>query len=573
MSTRLTLVIASLALCGVLAAQGRRPAYEPGRIVVQERAGADPEAVAAALSVIRGRTTKHISQIRHQVIELSEAQVDRTIRYLLDTGLFSVAERDGKAYVENTPNDPSFLAQWHLGAINAATAWNTTVGSATPIAVIDSGIDLTHPDLVGRIGPGWNFLTGTSNTQDDQGHGTATAGVIAATTNNGVGLSGVTWSNPIMPLVVVDSTGSASYSNIASAITYAADHGARIINISIGGTASSSTLQNAINYAWGKGSVVFAAAGNNASTVPMYPAACTYAVAVAATDNYNALASFSDYGSWIDLSAPGVNILTLVSGGSYGYWYGTSFSSPIAAGVGALVLAANPSLSASALVSVLEQNADNIGSSSIFGYGLVDAAKAVAAAGTAPKATPAVSISAPASNSSVSGTVSVTGSASDSLGITSVSLYCDGSMVSSTSASNFSIPWNSASVTSGTHTLTVMAVDAGGNSGSTSIAVSVPAPPAPVKDTTPPVIQITSPSNGSRIPNNGQVTIDASASDNVGVVQVSIYVDGVQVYTGTSAPYTAHWNAKKVSNGNHTISATAWDAAGNHSTASIFVVQ
>ena len=145
------------------------------------------------------------------------------------------------------------------------------------------------------------------------------------------------------------------------------------MNVSIGGTTSSSTLQNAVNYAWGKGTVVFAAAGNNSSSAPVYPAACTYVVSVAATDQNNALASFSNYGSWIDLSAPGLNILTTTLGGGYGYWYGTSFSSPIAASVGALVLAVRPSLSASGLVTLLEQNADNIGSSSIFGYGLVDA--------------------------------------------------------------------------------------------------------------------------------------------------------------------------------------------------------
>src|SRR5579862_1912138 len=150
MLTRLTLAFASLALCGVAAAQGHRPAYSPGQIVVQERAGADPAAVEAALAAVRGRVVKHISQIRHHVVAVPENQVDRIIDALLKTGLFSVAERDGRAYVENTPNDPSYLAQWHLIQINSATAWNTTVGSSQPIAVIDSGVDLTHPDLAAR---------------------------------------------------------------------------------------------------------------------------------------------------------------------------------------------------------------------------------------------------------------------------------------------------------------------------------------------------------------------------------------------------------------------------------------
>ena len=579
MSKRIVLVLASFALCGVLAAQGRRPAFAPGQIVVEERAGADPAAVEAALAAVRGRQIRHNMQIHHRVLQVQDNQVDRIIAHLLDTGLFSIAERDGRAYIDNTPNDPSFLAQWHLATINAATAWNTTVGSATPIAVIDSGVDLTHPDLAARVGPGWNFLTGTSNTQDDQGHGTATAGTLAAITNNGVGVSGVTWANPIMPLVVVDSTGYADYSNIANAITYAADHGARIINISIGGTATSSTMQSAVNYAWNKGSVVFAAAGNSSSNAPMYPAGCTNVVAVAATDYNNALASFSNYGSWVDLDAPGTNILTLMSGGVYGYWSGTSFAAPIAAGVGALVLAAKPSLSASALVTLLEQNTDNIGSSSTFGYGLVDAAKAVAAAGSSPTVVPSVSISAPSSNATVSGTVNVTGLAADSLGISSVSLLCDGHMVSSVAGGNFSIPFSSSSTTAGTHTLTVTAVDNGGNSGSSSVSINIPAPPpppppptTPTLDTTPPTVQITSPLTGTRIPNNGNVTITATATDNVGVVQVAFYVDGVLLATDTSAPYSAHWNAKKAANVNHYVLVTAWDAAGNHSSAAITLI-
>jgi subtilisin family serine protease len=294
---------------------------------------------------------------------------------LLQTGLFSVAERDGRAYASSTPNDPSFFSQWHLTTINALTAWITTTGSVQPIAVIDSGVDLAHPDLAGRVTAGWNFVLGNSNTEDDLGHGTATAGTLGAVTNNGTGVAGVTWNNPIMPLVVLDSTGWAAYSNIASAITYAADHGARIVNISIAGTSSSSTLQNAVNYAWNKGTVVFAAAGNSGSSTPMYPAGCTNVVSVAATDQSNALAGFSNYGPWIDLAAPGVSVLTTSFGGGYGYWSGTSFAAPIAAGVGGLVLAVKPSLSASGLVTLLEQNTDYIGSSSIFGYGLVDAAK------------------------------------------------------------------------------------------------------------------------------------------------------------------------------------------------------
>jgi len=558
-------------MCGVLTAQGNRPQFAPGQIIVQERAGANAAAVNAALASVGGKLFGHIPQTKHHVVKVPEGQVDKIMAALLQTGLFSVAERDGRAYAVSTPNDPSFFSQWHLTTINAATAWNTTVGSVLPIAVIDSGVDLAHPDLAGRVTAGWNFLLGNSSTEDDLGHGTATAGTLGAATNNGTGVAGVTWNNPIMPLVVVDSTGYANYSNIASAITYAADHGARIVNISIAGTSSSSTLQSAVNYAWNKGTVVFAGAGNNSSSTPMYPAACTNVVSVAATDQNNALAGFSNYGPWIDLAAPGVNILTTSFGGGYGYWSGTSFATPIAAGVGGLVLAAKPSLSASGLVTLLEQNTDYIGSSSIFGYGLVDAAKAVSAATAAAPAVPSVTIISPASGATVSGATNVIGTASDRLGIASATLYCDSLVVSSTTNASISIPWDTASVTSGSHTLTVTAIDNGGNAGSASVSVNVPAPP-PVIDTTPPTVQINSPANGARLPAIGNVTIGVSAHDNIGVVQVSIYADGVQVYTGTSAPYSGHWNLNKAAPGSsHTISATAWDAAGNHASTSITV--
>src|SRR5262249_38944556 len=148
--------------------------------------------------------------------------------------------------------------------IQAPYAWGVTVGaSGVPIAIIDSGVDGTHPDLTSKLIPGWNFLNGTSNTADVLGHGTAVAGTAGGATNNATGVAGVTWNNMIMPLVVLNSSDYASYSDIASAITYAADHGVRIINISIGGSSSSSALQSAVDYAWNKGAVVFASAMNN----------------------------------------------------------------------------------------------------------------------------------------------------------------------------------------------------------------------------------------------------------------------------------------------------------------------
>jgi subtilisin family serine protease len=209
------------------------------------------------------------------------------------------------------------------------------------------------------------------------------AGTIAAAGNNGIGVAGVTWHSRIMPLVVVDENDQATYSDIAEAIQYAADRGVRVMNVSIGGPTPSSTLQSAVDYAWGKGALIFASAMNNAVSDPSYPAACNHVMAVSATDTNDHLASFSNYGTWIAISAPGSSILTTTNGGGYAYWFGTSFASPIVAGVAALSLAINPSLTNAELVTILETSADQVGRPGYdpsFGWGRVNAFRTVSAA-------------------------------------------------------------------------------------------------------------------------------------------------------------------------------------------------
>ena len=567
---------------GILAvpAWAQRPTSDHAlnRLVVQRRNGATLNAVSQAVNANGAFVVGQIPQINVLVLQVPEQAADRVAAALQHSGQFTFVEKDFIAQANTTtPNDPYFSSQWHLPQISAPNAWDITTGaSSITIGFIDSGAQPDHPDLASKLVTGWNFLTGTTNTSDSLGHGTATAGTAGAGTNNSTGVAGVAWASPIMPLVVVDSTGSASYSNIANAITYAADHGIRVMNISIAGSSSSSTLQSAVTYAWNKGSIVVAAAGNSSTSTPYYPAACQYAVSVSATDSNNNLASFSNYGSWIDLAAPGVSITTLNTGSSYASWSGTSFSAPIVAGTAALVLSVKPSLSASSLVSLLEQNADNIGSSTYFGYGLVDAYKAVVAAkGSVTVAPPTVSISSPANGATMSGTISVQGSATSSLSITNVQFLVDSQQVSTASASPFSFSWNSATFANGTHSLTVNAFDSSGNMGTASISVNVNN--QVVTDTTPPSVAILQPTNGATISSitaaNGNVQISVSATDNTAVSQVSVYIDGTLKCTDTTAPYSCTWNTKKVKSGTHTISATAWDTSGNSASASITVTK
>jgi thermitase len=374
-----------LLLAVSLAGAADVPPHVPGRLLAAPRQGIDGNLLEYTLKLHAAVVRKHWPQIAVSVLEVPEESSEAILESLRRTGLFDFVERDQYAHTAaQVPNDPGFVSQWHLTKIQSSEAWSVTTGSpSVVVAVIDSGVHATHPDLASNLVPGWNFVKSNSDTSDLLGHGTAVAGVIAAASNNGIGVAGVSWQSRMMPLLVVDENDLATYSNIAEAIQYAADMGIRLINISAGGGAQSSALQSAVDYAWNKGALIFASAMNNGASDPYYPAACNHVMAVSATDNNDHLASFSNYGSWIAISAPGAGILTTTLGGGYAYWFGTSFSSPVVAGVAALSLAVNPSLTNAELVTILEKSADDIGTpgySASFGWGRVNAFNAVVAA-------------------------------------------------------------------------------------------------------------------------------------------------------------------------------------------------
>src|SRR4026209_2109087 len=229
----------------------QQPATEPasGRLLVRPGPQSTEASIQQLLMAHGAKIHHKIEGINVLVLDVPNTAVDAVATALGKTHAFIFIERDQIAHAAATvPNDTNFASQLHLTRIQAPTAWDMAKGSSSPpVAILDSGVDTTHPDLVSKIVPGWNYLSGTSDIRDVQGHGTAVAGVLAAATNNLTGVAGVTWANPIMPLVVMDANGNASYSNIASAITYAADHGVRIINVSAGGISASTTLQSAVD--------------------------------------------------------------------------------------------------------------------------------------------------------------------------------------------------------------------------------------------------------------------------------------------------------------------------------------
>jgi len=346
-----------------------------------------PEAVFKGKLNARGATQRsEIRGIAARVIRAPKASAELLKGELERDANIEYVEPDFIAQALGTSNDPYFVqgSQWHLSKIQAPTAWDTTTGSSTQVvAVIDSGVRASHPDLVGKVMVGYDFVANDNDANDENGHGTGVAGTLSPGSNNQIGVCGVAWANPILPVRVLDANGSGNYSAIANGIIYAADRGAKVINLSLGGTSSSRALQDAINYAWNKQCVIVAAAGNNGSNVAFYPAACTNVVAVSATNASDTRPTWSNFGSYVDVSAPGVDILSVYGTDQYAAWNGTSFSSPVASGVVALMAAANSTLSNVQLVDLLIKNSDDIGALGkdvYYGSGRVNANRAVTAA-------------------------------------------------------------------------------------------------------------------------------------------------------------------------------------------------
>ena len=346
-----------------------------------------PEAVFKGKLNARGATQRsEIRGIAARVIRAPKASADLLKGELARDANIEYVEPDFIAQALGTSNDPYFVqgSQWHLSKIQAPTAWDTTTGSSTQVvAVIDSGVRASHPDLVGKVMVGYDFVANDNDANDENGHGTGVAGTLSPRSNNQIGVCGVAWANPILPVRVLDANGSGNYSAIANGIIYAADRGAKVINLSLGGTSSSRALQDAINYAWNKQCVIVAAAGNNGSNVAFYPAACTNVVAVSATNASDTRSTWSNFGSYVDVSAPGVDILSVYGTDQYAAWNGTSFSSPVASGVVALMAAANSTLTNVLLVDLLIKNSDDVGALGkdvYYGSGRVNANRAVTAA-------------------------------------------------------------------------------------------------------------------------------------------------------------------------------------------------
>ena len=308
------------------------------------------------------------------------------------------------------PNDPYYQYQWHMQRIGVGDAWELSRGSGATVAIIDTGVRQTLQDLAQTVfTSGYDFVNQDVYPDDDQGHGSHVCGTIAQSTDNAVGVVGIAHQSTIMPIKVLDANGSGSYDDIADGIMWAADHGADIINLSLGGPTDLQVLRDACEYAWNQGVLIVVAAGNESTSTPSYPAAYEVCLSVSATTSQDTLASYSNYGTTIDLAAPGGDsedyngdgypdmiLQNTFSGTSEGYYFyaGTSMAAPHVAGVAALAKGINPGLTNVELRSTLESSAEDLGAAGWddrFGFGLVDAyAATLAASGADPVNRPPV---------------------------------------------------------------------------------------------------------------------------------------------------------------------------------------
>jgi serine protease len=358
------------------------PAGSPADVLLRVDAGASITSLRNRLAAEGFALDGHIPHTRLYAVRTGGQRAD-AIRVLARQAGVDAAMPNAVRHSFETPNDPLFVpAEGYFETIRLTQAWDLTHGSAGGvIAVVDTGVSAV-PDLSGQLLPGRNFVANNTDARDDSiiGHGSLVAGVAAATTNNGIGIAGAGWDTRILPVKVLDNRGVGTDFQVTSGIVWAADQGARVINLSLGGPATAAALCDAVSYAISRGVVVVASAGNSGTTIPNYPASCPGAVSVSAADVNGDFAWFSNFGPTIDLAAPGVSITSTRNDGSYGTESGTSFAAPMVSAVAALVLGQHPDWSPTQVATQLEQSAQDRGPAGddvYYGHGLLDAFAAV----------------------------------------------------------------------------------------------------------------------------------------------------------------------------------------------------
>ncbi|MHB8928056.1 MAG: S8 family serine peptidase [Bacillota bacterium] len=382
----------------------------PGEVLVQFTPEASSFNVVSAHRSFGAKVINRLDKVNCQVVKVPDGREGRYAARYSRHRLVRYAEPNYLVHTLYHPNDPYLngpyetshdgsMTQYWLPKISALEGWEKvrSLGPGPILAIVDTGIDYEHPDLASKMARdasgqviGHNFVDGTDDAMDDNGHGTHCAGIAAAATDNNVGIAGVSFNAvKLMPVKVLDRSGSGSVANVANGVTWAADHGAKVISLSLGAPMYSQTLQEAIVHARSEGAVVVAAAGNDGRAICNYPGANYHALGVAATGQDDTVAGFSNWNIGVGLSAPGVAILSTLPDrpaelNNYGYLQGydaldgTSMATPVVGGLLALLFAAEPGLTPDKAIGRLQATARNVagiagdGWDAHYGHGRVD---------------------------------------------------------------------------------------------------------------------------------------------------------------------------------------------------------
>ncbi len=578
-----------------------RPPFKAGQILVRLTPGASETAFLGDTGLT---VADRVEALRTLVLAVPEGQEAGVAEALSRRPDVAYAELNRMRYILRTPNDPGYASyQWHLPYIHAPEAWNTSTGSASiTVAVLDTGADIDHPDLKNKLVPGYNTFTRATSlnaTDDDEGHGTHVSGLVGADSNNGLFTTGVSWGAKVMPVKILDKTGAGDDAGIARGITYAADHGANILNMSFGAEGYTQTLFNAIVYAKNKGCQLVAAAGNEGATYNLkdYPAAFSQVMAVGASTDVDTRAYYSQMQEYVSVVAPGGSatsntdsntrhwILSLfplnIDPSGVQWMAGTSQASPVVAGLAALLWGVKPDLTADDIQKTIEQSAVDIapaGRDIFTGYGRVDALAAMNRLISNGDVTPpGVSITFPAPGAYLSGSVAIRGSVEDAAlqsyqveygsGRTPTYWNSIGAVMAQSVHLGQLALWNTDAVPGGVYSLRVRATDTAGNTTDSSQAT----PLVVTVDHSPPVITLSQPTEGQTVSRGssvvGTITDDALQNYRVELGVGAAPTDWTDVADGTTAApletILGSLNLNGQAAGPYAVRVTATDKAGN----------
>ncbi|BAL87157.1 putative subtilase-family protease [Actinoplanes missouriensis 431] len=534
------------------AATARRHAPAPAGSTVDLIVGLTGDAVSAKkVGGFSARSNTALARIGVRTVSVPRAEAAEAAAKLRTTPGVAYVEEDATVTADAvTPNDPQYPRQTDLRQIGVPDAWSSTTGSGITVAVIDSGVT-PFDDLSGRVLSGYDFVNGDDEPIDDDGHGTAVASLIAGRGNDGQGMAGLCWSCSILPVKVLDHRGDGLQSTVASGVIYAADLGAKIINMSLGGPGDVRALRDAVAYAQRKGALVVASAGNDAVSTPQYPAAYPGVLSIGGTAPDGEWALYeteegeivgSNFGAgWVDVAAPFCTWAAELSGLStadpaddYDDFCGTSASAPLVAGVLALEKSKHPRASNAALTYSLTRTARQSVQYKFTQFGEIRAGRAVASVDTA---APRITGAAPAQNKRFRGavTVTATGVSDSGTGLSHALLYANGRYVGRDNTAPYALRYSSGTF-NGNVNLQWRVYDKAGNYGVYNRRI--------IADNKAPAAKITSaPKNGKKV--KGTVTLKAAASDASGVARVELIINGKVVAKDYKAGYAFKIKVKK----------------------------